>query len=302
MVPAAEPSATLAVLFADVVGSTKLYELLGDVKARETVGRCIEVMTKATDLHGGRVVKTMGDEVMATFTSADDAVEAACKMQRMIKERLSDLSVPVAIRVGLHYGPVVLEQGDVFGGTVHLANRMTSQAKASQIMTTATTVDELSPNLQAMTRQIDLTSVTGRREEVVLCEVLWLREDSTTMLPTINLGAAAKMQPRRLTLRYRNTEVIVSEEQPNVNIGRSEDSDLVVKDSLISRLHARVEYRRGKFMLVDLSTNGTCLVNSAGEELYVRRDSVQIKGRGMIGLGRLAEANASHTIEYACEE
>jgi len=72
----------------------------------------------------------------------------------------------------------------------------------------------------------------------------------------------------------------VSEEQPNVNIGRSEDSDLVVKDSLISRLHARVEYRRGKFMLVDLSTNGTCLVNSQGEELYVRRDSIQIKGRG----------------------
>jgi len=135
-----------------------------------------------------------------------------------------------------------------------------------------------------------------------LCEVLWLREDSTTMLPTINLGAAARMQQRRLTLRYRNTEVIVSEEQPNVNIGRSEDSDLVVKDSLISRLHARVEYRRGKFMLVDLSTNGTCLVSSNGEELYVRRDSVQIKGRGMIGLGKIAQANAAHTIEYACDD
>jgi len=76
----------------------------------------------------------------------------------------------------------------------------------------------------------------------------------------------------------------------------------VVKDSLISRLHARVEYRRGKFMLVDLSTNGTCLVSSNGEELYVRRDSVQIKGRGMIGLGKIAQANAAHTIEYACDD
>lgn len=296
----AEQSANLAVLFADVVGSTKLYEFLGDVKARETVARCIEVMTKATDLHGGRVVKTMGDEVMATFATADDAVEAACKMQRLIKDRLNDLSVPVAIRVGLHCGPVVLEGGDVFGSTVHLANRMTSQAKASQIVTTATTVEELSLHLQAMTRPIDLATVAGRREEVVLCEVLWLREDSTAMLPTLAISDASG-KARRLRLRYRNHEVIVSEDQPSVDIGRSEDSDLVVKDSLISRLHARIEYRRGKFMLVDLSTNGTCMTTEAGEEQYVRRDSVQLKGRGMIGLGRAAQADAPHTIEYECE-
>jgi class 3 adenylate cyclase len=301
MPASAEPSTVLAVLFADVVGSTKLYELLGDIKARETVARCIEVMTAATDEQGGRVVKTMGDEVMATFPTAASAVDAACRMQRLIKERLSDLSVPVAIRVGLHYGPVVLEAGDVFGSTVHLANRMTSQAKASQIITTAATVDQLPAHLQAMTRQIDLTSVTGRREEVVLCEVLWQREDSTAMLPTLALGGA-RTKARRLKLRYRNCEVIVSEEQPNVNIGRSEDSDLVVKDSLISRLHARVEYRRGKFMLVDLSTNGTCMVNETGKEQFVRRESAPITGRGMIGLGRVAQANAAHTIEYVCEE
>ena len=73
----------------------------------------------------------------------------------------------------------------------------------------------------------------------------------------------------RLRLRCQDRELIVDERHPNIAIGRAEDNDVVVKGSLISRLHARIEINRNKFVLIDQSTNGT-FVQSAGEEECVR--------------------------------
>jgi predicted component of type VI protein secretion system len=77
---------------------------------------------------------------------------------------------------------------------------------------------------------------------------------------------------------------------------------VVVKGNLISRLHARIEISRNKFVLTDQSTNGTFVQASDGEESFVRRDSLQIKGEGMIGLGRLPERGSPQTIRFALEE
>src|SRR6185436_5308817 len=128
----------LAILFADVVGSTRLFEILGDVAARDKVSICIEIMRRATEQHGGSVVKTMGDEIMATFVDCDAAIDAAVEMQSAITSH-PDLEVDgqqITIRIGCHFGPVVIETRDVFGAAVHTANRMTSQAKAGQIIIT----------------------------------------------------------------------------------------------------------------------------------------------------------------------
>jgi hypothetical protein len=115
------------------------------------VATCIDIMRTATEQHNGTVIKTMGDEVMSTFPTVDDALNAAGQMQQAIQTH-PDLKVdgqPVSIRIGCHYGPVVLENRDIFGAAVHTANRMTSQAKAGQIITTATMVDQLSPEWRA---------------------------------------------------------------------------------------------------------------------------------------------------------
>ncbi len=134
----------LAILFADVVGSTRLYDVMGDLRARDMVSICIDVMRSATEGRQGTVIKTMGDEVMATFPNADEALNAAAQMQQQISNHagLKVEGQPVAIRIGCHYGPVMLENRDVFGAAVHTANRMTSQAKAGQIMTTAAMVEQ----------------------------------------------------------------------------------------------------------------------------------------------------------------
>src|SRR5450755_1665658 len=292
----------VAILFADVVGSTKLYEQLGDVRARDMVGTCVELMRSATDHHNGTVIKTMGDEIMATFASADDALDAGAQMQREISHHpgLKVNDHAVAIRIGCNFGPVVMEARDIFGSAVHTANRMTSQAKAGQIITTATMIEHLSNEWRASVRQIDVATLKGRSSEFALFEVLWQPDESTSMVATISAGDSDK--PQKLRLRYQGQEVLVEDGREIITIGRAEDNDLVIKGNLISRLHARIELNRNKFMLIDQSTNGTFVAVKDGEDTFVRRDSMQMRGEGMIGLGKVPDENSSQVIRYSFED
>lgn len=294
----------VAVLFADVVGSTRLFEVLGDLPARDMIVACLEVMRSATERNRGTVIKTIGDEVLAIFPTANDAVNAAAEMQHDISVHpgLSVQGQHVAIRIGCHFGPVVLEKRDIFGASVHTANRMTSQAKAGQIILTADTVARLSAEWRAMTRQIDTTPVRGRSEEIELFEVLWQQEDATSMLPSIEVDARTGHRSKRVRLRYQGREFVLGEGRESVTLGRSDENDIVVKGSLISRIHARVEMARNKVLLVDQSTNGSFVTTQDGKEAFVRRDSVALAGSGAIGLGKLPEPNAADAILYRLED
>jgi class 3 adenylate cyclase len=293
----------VAILFADVVGSTQLYDEYGDTKASETVAHCLDVMKDATHQFNGTVIKTIGDEVMATFPTVDDAMAAASQMQKRISSEGTDEKghIPVSIRIGCHFGPVVQEHNDIFGAAVHTANRMTSQAKARQIVISGTTVDRMTDDWQGQTRQIDVATVRGRLDEVALFELIWQPEEATSMLPTIEWENKSR-KTSRITLSFRDTTVVVDDRKKNINMGRADDNDLVVKGNLISRIHARVEKRRGKFLLVDQSTNGTFLQNARGEETFVRRDSTELFGEGIIGLGRVAKPGTPLAIHFICEE
>jgi class 3 adenylate cyclase len=288
----------VAIVFADVVGSTQLYDKFGDTKASETVAACLDVMKDATHQFNGTVIKTIGDEVMSTFPSVDEAMSASVVMQsRISAEARQENSIPVSIRIGCHFGPVVQEQNDIFGAAVHTANRMTSQAKARQIVISGDTVKKMSPELRKQTRQIDVATVRGRLDEVALYELLWNPEEATSMLPTIEWESKGR-NAARLVLSFRTATVELSDQRKSVTIGRADDNDLVIKGNLISRIHAKVEMRRGKFMLTDQSTNGTFLQDVQGNEVFLRRDSTELSGEGTIGLGRAEQPGASLAIHY----
>jgi class 3 adenylate cyclase len=288
----------VAIVFADVVGSTQLYEKFGDTKASETVALCLDVMKDATYQFNGTVIKTIGDEVMSTFPTVDDAMNAAVMMQsRITSETRRDGSIPVSIRIGCHYGPVVQEQNDIFGAAVHTANRMTSQAKARQIVISGFTVEQMSPDLRRQTRQIDVATVRGKLDEVALYELVWQPDEATSMLPTIEWENKAK-KASKLLLNFRDKTIEVSDRRKSVNIGRADDNDLVIKGNLISRIHAKIEMRRGKFVLVDQSTNGTFLQDLQGHETFVRRDMTELDREGTIGLGRAEQPGSALAIYY----
>ena len=294
----------VAVLFADVVGSTRLYEVLGDHAARDMIVTSVGLMRDATERNRGSVIKTIGDEILAIFPTATDAVNAAAEMQHDIGAHpaLRVQGQHIAIRIGCHFGPVVLENRDIFGATVHTANRMTAQAKAGQIILTADAVGRLSPEWRAVTRQIDVTPVRGHTEEFELFEVVWQQEDATRMLPSIEMEARTGHRPKRVRLSYLGREYVVGDGKDSLTLGRAEENDIVVKGGLISRIHARVEMGRNKVLLVDQSTNGSFVTTQDGKEAFVRRDSVALQGTGLIGLGHLPEQNSPDAIRYAVED
>jgi class 3 adenylate cyclase len=294
----------VAILFADIVGSTQLYESLGDDRASEAVQACLKIMRQATENYGGTVIKTVGDEVMATFPSSDDAMNAANQMQQRITNamRVGPDQHRVAIRIGCHFGAVVVEDRDIFGAAVHTANRMTSQAKAGRVLTTQAVVEELTPQWRALARQIDVATPKGQSDEVAVFEVLWQPEEATNMLPSIDPAAKAEGGAGRLRLRFRGQEIVVGDSgKPSITMGRADENDVVIKGNLISRIHARIDLARTRFVLVDESTNGTFIQPDGGEEVYVRRDSAVLIGTGVISMGRVAARGTPLAIEFAVE-
>ena len=292
----------LTILFADVCGSTKLYETMGDTIARETVAKCVSIMDEETKRQSGRVVKTIGDEVMSVFEDPSSAADAASVMQERISSGLVVQGKSIAIRVGFHFGPVIVEaDGDVYGDAVNTAARMAGQAKAGQTLTTSATSEKLSDVWKASTRQIDRAAVKGKKDEIDMIELLWQREDVTRMSTSFK-PSGGETKKARLFLRYRDQSVEVNELHSSVVMGRADENDLVVKNTLISRLHARIELRKGNFVLVDQSINGTYVRTSSGEELFVRRDNYPIKGSGIIGLGQRLAPESPDAISFNSEE
>ena len=149
----ARTTVDLAIVFADISGSTRLYETLGDAVARELVSQCLDLMTEQIAKSGGTVIKTIGDEIMCTFPTAERATESSMGMQEAITEDLPDMNpnMPstMSLRIGLHFGSAILEAGDVFGDAVNVAARMVGLAKGGQIITTQHTAKELPPTLRS---------------------------------------------------------------------------------------------------------------------------------------------------------
>jgi class 3 adenylate cyclase len=292
----------IAILFADVSDSTRLYESLGDVLGRHKVSRCLNTVTEVVNLHQGKVVKTIGDEVMCTFDSADDAVSAACdiheSVERMVLEETATGTIAMAVRIGLHCGAAIVEGNDVFGDAVNTASRMASLAKARQILTTESTVQMLGPPLRSAARCIDRTLVKGKKDTIDIYEILWQPEDATLMASGIMLG---KPPPGVMQLRYHDNHVNLNYDDDSLVLGRSHSCDLVVDEPLASRQHLRIECRHGKFYAVDQSTNGTYIQLDNGEEIFLRREQAPLRGSGQISLGRSFRHDPKETIQFSLQ-
>src|SRR4030095_10393329 len=187
-------SSELAVLFADISGSTKLYDTLGDTRAKHLIDECIGMMRDVVTHYAGRVIKTIGDEVMCVLPSADSGFLAASDMQVKVAALPAVADVKRAIRVGFHFGSVIEDASDVFGDTVNLAARMAGLAKSMQIITTRATVEKLSPALRESTPGIGALAVRGKGDDVEVCEVIWQDVEDLTMATPSTASAATRVE------------------------------------------------------------------------------------------------------------
>lgn len=293
--------ASLVVLFADISRSTQLYETLGDHTAQGLVATCLTALSTVANHHGGTMIKTIGDEIMCTFPDATSALEAAQAMQRAI-EHLPEVSklglAPLSIRIGFHLGTIVHRESDVFGDAVNVAARMVALAKPRQILTTEPTVNTLFEDVRAMVRCIDRTTVKGKSGEFDIYEVVW---DTMEMTFMATRPVPSHLRQARLRLWCAGTLIEIDQRRPFAALGRHSDNEIVVTEAFASRLHCRVEYRRGKFVLVDQSTNGTYVAVRGKDSVFLYREEMVLEGTGVIGLGREVEPDGEGAIHFICE-
>ena len=287
-----------AVLFADLVGSTQLYEKLGDRQAQSIIGSCLSRLTEATCAFNGEVVKTIGDEVMSVFADADQAVLSAVRMHQSIEalskgDNLDQVSL--CLHVGVHAGPIVRRSDDVFGDTVNVAARITKLANPRQILTTGDTVAHLGAQYRSSARLIGAQSLKGKSGAIQIYEYVWDKSDLTVRLDRLTSALAGLSQ---LEIRFGNCSIRLNQDNPGCTIGRNAGNDIVLKFERISRFHAKIEYRRHKFILTDHSSNGTYVDFIDGDDVYIKRDEIRLIGTGLISPGRKATAGSPGAIHF----
>ena len=289
---------TGCVLFADVSGSTKLYEAVGDSAAHAAIDMCVKLFASITLKHQGRVIKTIGDEVMSVFAQGTDAARAAVEMQTDLSELAPVGNVRMGVRIGLHYGPIVEREGDIFGDTVNLASRLTEMAARNQIITSLETVNLLEPLLKMDCRRLYSIPVKGKADEVSICEVLWSGTDDETTLATRTTARTSSAAVLRLV--YGEKTIRLPLDCRSLVLGRDATADLVIPDRMASRAHCEVEQRQNKFIVIDRSANGTWITVDGEPPVILRREEAMLRGKGSITLGHALDG-ATQIVQYHCE-
>lgn len=288
-----------AVLFADVAGSTALYELLGDERAFALVDRCLQTMSGCTTEFHGRVVKTIGDAVMSVFDRADDAAAAAAEMQVRVAALGPAAGVRLGVRVGFHFGPVVAREDDVFGDTVNLASRLCDLASRGQIITDQDTAERLSRHFRPSLRTLYAIPVKGKEAEVALIEVLW--QASSQEMTAIVATPTPAAGPARLALTLGGAHLEIGRERRKVTFGRDHEADFTIRNPNVSRAHAMIERRREHFVLADHSTNGSFVSFEGKPEMRIHHEELTLVGHGWISFGQ-PRAEAAEVAEFQCLE
>jgi adenylate cyclase len=288
----------LSIMFADVAGSTKLFERLGDIAARELLAHALKLMEQAVVQHGGRVIKTIGDELMCTFPTTVQGLHSACDMQQRVKDDSMLKREVVALRIGLHYGETLLEDNDVFGDAVNVAARVVGLAKREQIVVTDAMLRGLTNFGQFRTRALGSTHVAGKSQPIEIIDILWQHDTAniTTLTRAVRIEDPARAS--RLELKFRGKALEMTDLSPPFNFGRDPASTIIVEGEWVSRNHALLECRRGIFVLSDRSTNGTYVRFNGEDELRIHRDEVQLRKDGILSLGQSTGRTSDLFIQF----
>lgn len=268
------------ILFADITGSTKLYDSLGDQEARKLCAASITQLTSIVSEHNGRVIKTMGDGLMASFAAVQDAYNGSVAMQE------SHIEKQLSITVGFHCGLVIEEEGDLFGDAVNIAAKIAEKAKPGEILLTEQTVTKLPGICRMTTRLLDATRVKGKSDLIKIYTLLYDQAEATMYVsrsPHTNTSAP----PTSLNIICGDQNFSLSSSQAKTfQLGRDRSNNLISNSPYASRIHALIEFQRDHFVITDQSTNGT-YVNSNGENtFYLKRESAPLIGEGIISLGQ----------------
>jgi adenylate cyclase len=284
-----------AVLFADLVGSTQLYERMGDTAAFALIDRCLNIMSDAVIGSSGTVIKMTGDGLLATFRACDHAAETALSIHHEIDGLPLASHFSLGVRTGFHYGPVLEAGNDIYGESVNIAARLSELASHGRAIISTEAAVRLSEHWQPKVRPMPPRVVKGVARSVELCELMCKDSDNVTQIGGLTLNTG------RVEMRvYHGGRVwLLGAEHPRLRMGRDAEVDIAIKDARASRQHCDLEFRRDRFVLTDRSSNGTFVTIEGRQEFALTREEVIVDGHGWLAFGSPRSA-ASDVVEFFC--
>ena len=301
------PIVERTVLFADLRGSTSMYETLGNTDATAVVTQSVSLLARIVANHDGRVVKTLGDGLMAMFVSSVSAVAAADDMHESLERigapgdgslAVQARLVPLKLQVGLACGEVIEMSGDVFGDAVNVAARLIDHAGDNETLVTANVLDGLGQAQRARFRSLDRMQLRGRVEPVHVHLLEAVRRFGDTAATAFGDIAPAP-EPEGIRLVWMDLSRVYAGASLPVVLGRSPQATYIIDDTRVSRSHARIAWHGGTFQLTDLSYNGTYVrFDHDPEIISLRRGSCTLHGSGVIGLGASPSDAASPSVRF----
>jgi len=284
-----------SVVFADLVGSTGIFERLGDETAGRFVTQLTTALAKIFEQHKGRVVKLLGDGLFVVFSSEELALTACIAIQERLQQkpvRPGGMGRPVQMQMGIESGEVVEIQGDCYGDAVNSAARLADLAGAEQILTTGRVRAALPEARQAQMRSLGPLYLRGKQEVTEVFRVDWnFERDTEATVMGVSMFRPGKDATMEISA---NGQVLrVDPQGEKLSIGRSITASLTINDGRVSRVHCMVEWRGGHFVLEDASSFGTWVYfGNQAEPVVLRRTECYLVGQGQIALGcdRKAEA------------
>jgi class 3 adenylate cyclase len=294
----AKAKVNVSILFADIAGSSKLYELLGNDGAQCMIVDVLDALADIARQHNGEALRTIGDEVMCAFGRVDDAVVAAVAMHQIANSyRMKDdeKSGGVGLYIRIDTGICIRDGRELFGEPVNSAANIKSLAKPNQTLLSERTRNELSVDIKSATRFIGNLPIKGKVGTFGIFEHVWEDVEITAISMPFH-----RFEDETIALDIVNgsTEKTVDEMRPSLTIGRLSGNDLVLNYPHVSRMHAKIEYRLGRFILADFSINGTYVHIFGRGNDFVKHGELPLDGKGTICPGRKASSESPDAIHY----
>ncbi|MBO6675487.1 MAG: adenylate/guanylate cyclase domain-containing protein [Rhizobiales bacterium] len=264
-----------AVLFADVSGSTPLYEEMGNQQAANIIGAFQEHLKAIVARHGGTFVKSAGDDLLCWFALPNDAHLAAYEMIQATGEG------GLKVHAGLESGTFVCLDNDIFGDCVNAAARLCALSNPRELLVGEAAFKNLALASKRYYVSISPFRLKGRREASRVYSLQIVGDgDRTQILDQDHTENAAP----KAVIDYQGRHWEISESEP-LSVGRLPENALQVLVQTVSRQHATIRLANGLVEFEDHSSSGSLVVSQSGEQLAVLRRTVVLSGAGTIALG-----------------
>lgn len=217
-------SKTVTVMFTDIKGSTSFFETYGDIEGRLMVQKHNEMLFPCVENNSGRVIKTIGDAIMAAFDGPEPAVRCAMAMQACLFEfnkTKKEKKDHIHVRIGINTGEGLVEEKDIFGDVVNVAARVESLTEPDEILISSSVFDAVRSADDIVCRYARSTKVKGKEEAIDVYRVVWGDEEATAGL-TRSAATAAKVQRKRRSESRKRLEIDISRDNETLKVTASE--------------------------------------------------------------------------------